>query len=881
MLEVIGLKKHFGSTTALQDASFRCEPGKVLALLGENGAGKSTLVGIIAGVVRPDAGSVTVDGRPLRFGSPRAAQSAGIGVAFQELSLIPTMTVAQNLFLAHEPRNSLGLVRARELRASVRDLLGDAGLSDLDLDARVETLPLSVQQKLEIARAVVRGKRVCLLDEPTSALAAGDVAWFESVVQRLRDTGRAVVFISHRLPEIRRFCDTVTVVRQGRSEMTWPVDEVSDDELVTATLGRQLEMVYPERRPPEHPSGNERPLLHLRDFSTRDGSVQVSLDIHAGEVVGVAALQGHGQDQLLRGLFGDVASKAGALEVGGHRKKIASPRAAMAPAVNMGFVPENRRTEGLLIELPAERNVTLTDLKRSSTLGVMRPRREREITAGILDRLRATRILPWEPVSRLSGGNQQKLVIGKWLARGSRLLLLYDPTRGVDVGTKADIYDLLRDHAAGGGGVFWYSTDLEELANVCDRVLVMRSGRFCAEFRPPELTPPTLLTEMLQEDGGPTAGADSIPSEQGSVVERSVDDAVGIDHPARVDRPSRSGLLWRVRAARPTLLVLALAVVLFLLEASRSNGGFGALNVQSVMNDSLGVGIAAIGETLVLLIGGFDLSAGGIVSLLNVLLATHLTSSGHDQIAWVVIAVLAGAGMGLVNGVSVAFLRLEGIVVTLAMGFVWGGFALLVLSAPGGNVPADFISSLTGLWGNVFPRAVVVLVVVLLLWVLVTRSWLGPRLYAVGSDRRAAVANGISANGTVLSAYMLSGAFYGLAAVFFTAQTAGGDPGLGTPLLLVFFAAAAVGGVRLGGGRGSAIGAVIGAFVLQLIEEVLFSYGASSYLTYIFQAVVLVIAVAITGWSRGRGKRSSRRARPRRQPGGAVMAPEGGSVSNG
>ncbi|MGH9106045.1 MAG: ATP-binding cassette domain-containing protein [Acidimicrobiales bacterium] len=845
---------------ALQSASFRCEPGRVLALLGENGAGKSTLVGVVAGVVRADGGSVSIDGTCLHFGSARDARSAGIGVAFQELSLVPTMTVAQNLLLAAEPRGRLGLVRASALRARARALLRQGELHDVDVDVPVEGLPLSVQQKLEIIRAIAYSKRVCLLDEPTSALAAEDVGWFEARLQQLRELRRTVLFISHRLPEIRRFCDEVTVLRHGRTEGTWAVPEVTDGELVTAMLGRQLEAVYPKRGRVQLPGGGGAPLLRATNVRTRDGSLRASLEVHSGEVVGVAALQGQGQDLLFRGLFGDYPTTAEVLEVNGRARRLRTPRAATSVGADIGLVPENRRTEGLLLDLPAERNLTVTVLGQTSVLGVARPALEREKAASVIQHLRVTQAAPWEPVARLSGGTQQKLVLGKWLARGSRLLLLYDPTRGVDVATKHDIYELLRHHAATGGGVLWYSTELEELANVCDRVFVMREGRVTAEFLPPQLSATSLLAEMVQ--GGPEAQA-----------ARTLGRRAALRQGGRLGRWS-----WALRAARPTLVVLALAIFLFLLEASTASGGFSALNVQSVLNDSLGVGIAAMGETFVLLVGGFDLSAGGIVSLINVLLATQLRSSVPSEVGWVVLAVLAGAGMGFLNGASVVWLRLQGIVVTLASGFVWSGFALLVLASPGGNVPASFISGLTGLWGGSFPRSVMALLFVVLIWDLVLRSPLGPRLYAVGSDPRAAVTNGINTGATVLIAYSLSGAFYGLAASFLTAQTAGGDPTLGTPLLLTFFAAAAVGGVRLGGGRGSPVGALIGGFVLQLIEEVLFGFGVASYYTYVFDALVLVVAVTVTGWARVRHRKPPRAGIPTSPPGEQSAAGAAGLV---
>lgn len=829
MLRVEDLRKNFGPTVALSGATFECRPGEVHALLGENGAGKSTLVAILAGILSADAGSIELDGVPLRPRSAAEARVKGIGVAFQELALVPGMTVAQNLLLGVEPSRALGLVSTAQVQVRAASLLESADVKGVLAGATVEDLPLSTRQKLEIVRATHHGTRVCVLDEPTSALTSADMEWFEHLLEVLRQAGIAVLFITHRLREIRQFCQRVTVLRQGASVGTWPLADVRDQDLVAAMLGRPMEMFYPTR-PAMTLDPSVPPLLRIRHAHAQGHLRDLSIDVRRGEIVGVAGLQGHGQETLFTALFGGGRLDSDLVEVDGRGTDLRTPRAAIR--AGLGFVPENRQTEGLLLDLPTHRNLTVTVLDKASRLGVMRPRFEVGLADRIATRLSVTRQAPWEPVSRLSGGTQQKVVLGKWLARDSRLLLLYDPTRGVDIGTKREIYDLLGEHTSAGGGVLWYSTDLDELANVCDRVVVMYAGAIIAEFTGPHIASSDLLQTIVH--GAETSATPVSPEVEPSRRRQ-------LAPPGRIPN-------WAQHRVSAVSIALALAIVLFIFDSVISGSGFAPSNLQSVINDSLGVGIAAIGETLVLLTGGFDLSAGAIVTLLNVILATHMRSGPGSEVGWVVVTLAAGAAMGVVNGASVMWLRLQSIVVTLAAGFVWYGVALLVLPSPGGNVPGNFVGALTGLWLGTVPLGAVVLAVVVISWWFLVHNRVGVHIYAVGGAPKAATANGVNRERTVVTAYALSGLFYGAAAVFFTAQTAGGDPTLGSALLLTFFAAAVVGGVRLGGGRGSGIGALIGAFILELIDQVLFAVGVSSYYTYIFEALVIVVAVVMMGW---------------------------------
>lgn len=834
-LRAEGLRKEYGPTVALRDASFICEAGRVHALLGENGAGKSTMVSVLSGVVMPDHGTMVLGGEELRFRSPRDAHRAGIGTAFQELTLIPSMTVAQNLLLAEPPVRRMQFVARRSLDAQASAILERYEVRGLDPEAVTGTIPLPMQQKLEIVRAATHAERVCLFDETTSALASDDVEWFAARVRDLREAGAVVVFITHRLPEVRRFCQDVTVLRQGATVGTWAIDEVTDDELIASMLGEPLAIAYPPR-PEEDNGAGDRPLaLNAVHMSRPPELRDVSLQIHEGEIVGVAAIQGQGQDALFHGLFGDGPLDADVLEFSGRSVMLRSPKAAIRAGQGVGLVPEDRKTAGLFLDLPGTENLTISSLRKVSRLGVLRRRTELAQAAEVMRALDVTAHALSQPTDTLSGGNQQKIVIGKWLLSGARLLLLNDPTRGVDIGTKKQIYELLREHAARRGAVLWYSTDVVELKEICDRIVVLHAGQVVAEVSGQETSANELLAAMLRKDGETTAPA----------------------RPARPDAGGASPPRWSaagrwlpsapaVKRNRATLLALGLALLLFFTTSFLQGRGVTLAGVQATINDSLGVGIAAMGETLVLLVGGFDLSAGSILSLLNVLLATRMANSFGSQAEAVVVALLLGALLGLVNGLLVVRLRLQPIIATLAVGFIWSGAALEILGQPGGNVPGSFINALTGVSWGVFPNALLVAVVAIALWLVISRSRAGTYIYAVGSYRKGASANGINVSRTLLTAYTAAGVFYAIAAIFLTAQTAGGDPNIGGPILLTLFVAAAVGGASFSGGRGTAVASLIGAFVLELIGELLFALGVTSFYTDIFDGLVLIVAVAAT-----------------------------------
>ena len=492
LLSASGIDKRFGGVVALDGADFACETGQIHALLGENGAGKSTMVKVLCGVHPPDAGTITYGGETVTFRGPADAVAMGIVPVFQELSLVPDLTVAENLFMGEEPRNRLGLIDGRRMRREAGALLTGLGFAGIDPGALVRDLSLADRQLIEIAKALRRQPRVLILDEATSALNRRQVRQVFAVVRRLREEGVAVVFISHRMDEVRQLCDVATIFRDGVDVGTVTVDRARDDEIVQLMIGRTLREAFPPLPPrPEI----EEILLEVRGLSWGERLRDISFTLHRGEILGLSGLEGQGQGDLLFALFGVYVGVGGNVSLDRKPIRLGGPRDAMA--AGMALVPEDRKTQGLILPLPVDENITLPTLPQVARGGVVSPAAVESATLAMRDRLAIRMAGPEVPVRFLSGGNQQKVAIAKWLLTDAAVFLLYDPTRGIDVGAKQEIYELMRRLAAEGHGILFFSTDLAEIVGLCDRALVMYEGAIARELRGAALTEANLVSAAV------------------------------------------------------------------------------------------------------------------------------------------------------------------------------------------------------------------------------------------------------------------------------------------------------------------------------------------------------------------------------------------------
>ena len=474
-VELVDVGKRFSGVQALQGITLAIERGTVHGLVGENGAGKSTLGRIIAGAHAPDAGTMTVDGKEVRYHAPRDALADGVTMIAQELTLVPQRSVVENVFLGNEA-SRFGVVVGQPMRERYDELCERAGF-DLPADDPVGTLRIADQQKVEILRALARDARLVVMDEPTAALTSDESERLLEIVRGLRTAGTTIVFVSHFLPEVLSIADTVTVLRDGRLIHTKPAESETPASVVTAMLGRPMEMTFPDK---VYPPADAQTVLTVRNLTRRPTFEDISFEVRAGEIVGLAGLIGSGRTEVARAIFGADRFESGEVGLGGKVLKVRSPRGAIRAGIAM--LPESRKDQGLHMRSSIIQNVSLAHLDEVSRTSLILPRKERRRVEELAKRVdvRASRLGAW--VSTLSGGNQQKVLFAKWLFQAPRALLADEPTRGVDVGAKRAIYELIQTLAADGLAVLLISSELEEVLGLAHRIIVIRSGRLVAEF---------------------------------------------------------------------------------------------------------------------------------------------------------------------------------------------------------------------------------------------------------------------------------------------------------------------------------------------------------------------------------------------------------------
>jgi rhamnose transport system ATP-binding protein len=494
VLSLAHASKAFAGVHALQDVSLELYAGEAHALVGENGAGKSTLVKIMAGVHQPDAGLLTVDGEPLFLTGPADAADQGLAVIYQEPTLFPDLSVAENVFIGRQPLRSGRRIDARAMDREVEEIFKRLGVP-IDPDRVARGLSIAEQQLVEIAKALTRNARVLIMDEPTAALSPVEAKRLFDVVETLRAEGAAVVFISHRLEEVFAICQRVTVLRDGKLIFSKPLEGLTPDDLVRAMVGRDLESGTHEAHRPGDVVLDVAHLTHEGVF------VDVSFQVAAGEVVALAGLVGSGRSEIARAVFGIDRYDAGTVTVKGRALRRGSPTAAMD--AGLGFVPEDRRQNGLVMEMSTAQNIALASLHRLQKGGLIFARTERSFAADWAKRLQVKYGRISSPVTLLSGGNQQKVVLAKWLAREPSLLIVDEPTRGIDVGTKAEVHRLLSALAGDGVAVLVISSELPEVLTLADRVLVVREGRIVATLAREEATEEAIVAAGTGQSGRP------------------------------------------------------------------------------------------------------------------------------------------------------------------------------------------------------------------------------------------------------------------------------------------------------------------------------------------------------------------------------------------
>jgi ribose transport system ATP-binding protein len=816
-----GISKSYAGVQALTDVSLEVRPGQVHALLGENGAGKSTLMAVASGTTRPDSGSITFQGQVLTHLTPALATGLGIAIVHQHPALLPDLTVADNLRVAI-PAHFLRVAGDEE--SSMRRLLADVG-SSAHLKDRVGSLSVAQKHLLELAKALAIQPKLLILDEPTAPLGKDAVdLLFDRVRSAARD-GTAVVYITHRLAEVRLLADQVTVLRDGRLRGTALVSDITDDELLALIVGRQLDSTFPAK----HVHAPEDAPALIVDGLSGEGFAAVSMSVGRGEIVGVAGAVGNGQSAFLRALAGLIPS-SGTVQIGAEQYRTADLLARSA------YLPADRHREGLMMTLSVRENSAVSSLRRFRRGPLLSRRKETEAVSRQLGALAVKAPSIESAVSSLSGGNQQKVVLARVLLSEPAIVIADEPTQGVDVGARAEIYRILREVCDDGVPVVVASSDAKELEGLCDRVIVMSRGHVVQTLSGGEIT-----------------------------EERIIDAAVRSTH-TRQESPLAGSSAPRRIAARRFVQgdyapVVILAVVMLALGAyilAKNSRYLSAFNITSVMLAVAALGFIAIGQTVALVIAGIDLSVGPLAGFL-VVVASFFVNDGKSALAMIVgftLMLAAAAGIGTVNGSLIRFGKFTPVAATLATYLGLQGLSFLLRDVPGGIISASVTSVITVKVGPVPVVFLLLVLVTLAMEILLRRHPWGLRLRAVGSDEESARRVGVRVNRTVLLAYVTTSLFTFVGSIILLAQLGIGDPAQGIGYTLSSITAVVLGGTSLLGGRGTFVGTLLGAgLIVQLLNATVF-LGLSQTWQYFFQGGLIAVAAVL--YSQVRGSRAAR-----------------------
>src|SRR3984957_12246713 len=833
LLEVRDVAKRFGAVIALKSATLNLVRGEIHALMGANGAGKSTLVKILTGVHPADAGTIMVNGETRVFRSPAEARRAGIVSVYQDPALVPDLTIGQNMRLADVPL------------AEVQNYFSDLGIENLDSNALVRDIPYPVLRLIDLARALASNPTLLVLDEITAALPANLAERVFAVMRSWRERGNSVIFISHRMAEVGALCDRATVLRDGVTVGIIDTAPGSGEEIVSLMLGVDPTKVRPSESAQRQNRSTDSDLaaLEVRDLCCGHMLKNVSFSLRAGEILGVAALEGQGQQELFDCIAGVTRNDGGEIAVHGQKLKLHHPGDAIA--AGLVLVPANR-LQALLPQRSIHENVALPLVRDPSHWGLINARTERQRVSNAVKRLQIDTRAESQ-LRRLSGGNQQKVVIARWIATGFQTLLCFDPTRGIDIGTKHQIYRLLREMADAGLSVFLFTSELPEIALVCDRTIVLFGGEIVGEMPASEADEETMLRAAHGLDIAPARGADQRASVRssgtGAITELADNSSLS------VRAPNKSGLtdkIWGAVVRYPALFGMPVLLIVFLMATVAIHPRFDSFDAQSLAMAALPLACAAAAQAIVVISGGIDLSIGSVVAVANGLGARPMNEASCSESLWLPLAILAaGAAIGAANGLLVIVSRVPDVIVTLTSGFIWGGVALLILEKPGGGAPLEFANLGTGtLITEWLSNSLVLLVVsVALVWIPVRMSRTGLRIYATGSDKIAAFRSGVNVEVARLMAYVLGGLFSAIGGLGLTMTTGIGSPHAGVLYTLSGLAAVVIGGVSLTGGRGGVVGPVIAAFVLTLIPADLIFLNIDPNFGQVIQGTLIVLVV--------------------------------------
>lgn len=812
------ISKSFAGVAALQDVSLEVQAGEIHALLGENGAGKSTLMNIASGTLRADSGIIEICGQSITSLTPHQATALGLAIVHQHPAVLPDLTIEENIRIS-VPDDMLK--SDGNPAVTMRRILDDFGFT-VSIKDRVENLSIAQQHLLDLAKAFAMNPKVLILDEPTAPLGKESVEILFDRIKKIAEAGTAVVYITHRLAEVRELANRVTVLRDGQWRGVKEIASISDDEIMTMIVGRELESTFP----PKHGARSTDQQFFKVDNISGPDFQDITLIANKGEIIGIAGVVGNGQSQLLRAIAG-LDKFSGAIEINGD---VTSSKKLLNKAA---YLPSDRHGEGLMMSLSVRENASVNALNKL-TSGIF-VSREKE-THTVYESLKSIDVKAPSmdaDVSALSGGNQQKIVMSRSLLAEPILIIADEPTQGVDVGARAEIYKILRDTSEQGIPVIVNSSDSKELEGLCDRVYVMSRGHIVSTLEGKEVTENNMVAAAV-----------------GSTRLKTTAENLVTDKALRRRRILRSDFL-------PPSVLMGMIVLLGLYIFSKNNLYFGSYNINAVLGLGTGLGFIALGQTIVLMTGGIDLSVGPASGVLLVVGSffindeKSITTMAFGFILIFICAVL----IGVINGSLIRFAHFTPVAGTLTVYIALIGIGFLLRPAPGGYFNATFTELLLGKIGPIPYTFIILALAAVVFEFLVRRTSWGVRLRATGSDEESARRLGVNINRTIIGAYVASALFAAVGAIIIMGVIGLGDPAQGTTYTLQSITAVVLGGTSLLGGRGSFIGSLLGAVLMVQVLNACVFLDLSQSWQYLFQGLLIVFAAISYTLTRSGGKK--------------------------
>jgi ribose transport system ATP-binding protein len=821
VMELRGISKNYSGVAALTDVTLKIKSGEVHALLGENGAGKSTLMNVASGTVAPSSGDLLVHGERYDALTPALANSLGIAIVHQHPAVLKDLTVLENLQVALPA----SIFKGRPADKVGAELLERVGLK-ISLKLRVEDLSIAQKHLLEIAKALATSPKILVLDEPTAALGQDSVELLFQLVAKEIANGTAVIYITHRLAEVRELADIVTVLRDGHMMATSDIDKITDAELLAQIIGRELDSTFP----PKHVrAAAAKPNLVVKGL-TGNGFTDVNIEAYPGQIIGIAGVVGNGQSQVLKALAGQ-ADFNGEIEINGKRMTSHSLNG------NAALMPADRQREGVMMRMSVRENSALASLKKFKIFGLLSRKKEVKAVHDTLTSLSIKAPGLEAPVSALSGGNQQKVVMARALLSNPVMILADEPTQGVDVGARSELYEILRQASADGIPVVVASSDAKELEGLCDTVYVLSRGQVVKTLRDGENREEAMIEAAVT----------------------STTKVIRVERELREQKLANETFIVKFRRflrgdyAPPAMLAIVM-VALAALIMTKTDSYLSDFNMNAILLLVSALGFVAIGQTTVMMTGGIDLSTGPLAGFLVVIASFSINddSPATAMIMGIATMVLVALLVGLANSALIRFVKFTAIAATLTTYIAIGGFAFLLRPQPDGYISQALSEVLNAAIGPIPYVFIALIIATVAMEYLLRKSRWGWKLRAVGSNEEAARKVGVNTTRSIIGAYVISSLFVFVGSLLIMVQLGIGDASQGVTYTLTGITAVVLGGTSLMGGRGTYVGTFMGAILLMQVLNATVFLDLDQTWQYLLQAILILVAAVVYSTARNR-----------------------------